>query len=330
MIIPFFIPHAGCPHQCVFCDQKKITGQTNRHASSLPAIIDLHLSTGKQSDVHRVAFYGGTFTALPLDLQKAYLEAVKPFIGLGRIESIRLSTRPDAVNAKILDFLKGYGVRTIELGVQSMDDSVLCLAGRGHSASHTVAAMELLTEHEFETGIQLMPGLPGDSPETFRETVERTISLQPDFIRIYPALVIANTPLDRMYRQGLYAPLTFDQAICISKNALLRFEQAGIEVIRIGLQPSEELEKDGTIIAGPYHPAFRQLVESSIMLDRMKAALPKQNAGDAVEILVNPLDLSSAIGQKRCNIEMLRLDFGVKVLIRPDEAVPRRKVKLSS
>src|SRR5512135_813618 len=200
MIIPFFIPHLGCPHQCVFCNQKKITGQNEPlDASRLPQAISEYLKNDTSNNPAQIAFYGGSFTALPQDTQKSFLEAVRPFIQSGQIRSIRLSTRPDCISRKVLDLLSEYHVETIELGAQSMDDRVLTLSGRGHTEADTVNAVTLLGEYSFTVGIQLMPGLPGDSARGFLNTVNKTIALKPDFVRLYPALVIKDTPLEDLY-----------------------------------------------------------------------------------------------------------------------------------
>jgi histone acetyltransferase (RNA polymerase elongator complex component) len=331
MIIPFFIPHWGCPHQCVFCNQKNITGQfASIEASSIPHTIAEYVKTSDPDEPVQVAFYGGSFTALGIDMQKSYLEAVRPFILSGQIKSIRLSTRPDKINREILALLKGYHVQTIELGVQSMDDHVLALSGRGHNAVDTENAVKLLRKYDFIVGLQLMPGLPGDSAEKFIDTVNKTIALKPDFVRMYPLLVIKDTPLEGLYTTGQYTPLSLDEAVSLCGEALIKFEQAGIEVIRIGLQPTKELGKPGTILAGPYHPAFRQIVESSILLDRMKALLVSRKPSRLeVTFLVNPGEVSAAVGQKRSNIERLKNQFALKMVhVRPDQSVPRRTVKL--
>jgi len=310
MIIPFFIPHSGCPHQCVFCNQKNITGQrTSVDPSTIAHTITAYLEPLKQQEA-QVAFYGGSFTALAIEVQKSYLEACQPFIASGRITGIRLSTRPDCITREILAFLRDHQVETIELGVQSMDDSVLMRSGRGHTAADTIHAVTLLQEQGFTIGLQLMPGLPGDAAGTFMATVHSVIAMKPAFVRIYPALVIKETPLEALYRSGRYTPLSLDESIQWCKNAFLQFERAGIAVIRMGLQPTEELQRPGTILAGPYHPAFRQLVDSSILLDRMRAALQQRAPGTgAVCLLSHPSDVAAAIGQKRVNIDALKKEF---------------------
>lgn len=310
MIIPFFIPHAGCPHQCVFCNQKNIIGQkTSVDPSSVAQTISAYLDNADQQEV-QVAFYGGSFTALAIEAQKSYLEACQPFLASGRIKGIRLSTRPDCITKEILALLRDHQVDTVELGVQSMDDSVLMRSGRGHTAADTIHAVNLLRDQGFTTGLQLMPGLPGDAAGTFMATVNSVIGMGPAFVRIYPALVIKETPLEALYRSGNYTPLTLSEAVQWCKNALLQFEHAGIAVIRMGLQPTEELQRPGTILAGPYHPAFRQLVDSSILLDRMRAALQQRppGAGPAC-LLSHPSEVAAAVGQKRSNIIALKKEF---------------------
>ena len=330
MIIPFFIPHAGCPHQCVFCNQKNITGQVSPpKPSSLSETIDTYLKTRTGGAKIQVAFYGGTFTALPLSLQRSYLEAVEPYVLSGRIKSIRMSTRPDCINGNTLDLLKERHVETVELGAQAMDDRVLSLSGRGHTSKDTIHAAALLKERGFKVGLQLMPGLPGDSGDLFAETVKRTIALKPDLVRLYPALVVRDTPLEGLFRAGRFFPLTLEEAVAVCRQALVAFEAAGIEVVRIGLQPTEELEKEGTVIAGPYHPAFRQLVEASLMLDAMETALSGMTFSEPeVRIFVNPRDLSNAAGQKRSNLPALKELFRLaRIELQPDEALPRRTIR---
>ena len=323
MIIPFFITHAGCPHQCVFCDQERITGQS---AAPDPAVtrgtIAERLRTDTTGRPVQVAFYGGSFTALPTGMQQAYLEQVQRFIESGDVGSIRVSTRPDAISPGILAFLERFRVTTVELGAQSMDDEVLRRAGRGHSSTDTRQAVRLLKEQGFIVGMQLMPGLPADSPGTFRRTVDEVIGLAPALVRIYPALVIRDTPLEKLYRQGSYRPLSLDDAVSLCADALERFRGAGIEVIRMGLQPTEELGRPGTVVAGPYHPAFRDLVESTVFLRHMRLLAASGNSA----FLVNPSDLSRAIGQHRGNVLALQEELGMEVRVQGDPSVPRGEV----
>jgi histone acetyltransferase (RNA polymerase elongator complex component) len=331
MIIPFFIPHAGCPHQCVFCNQKRITGKsTAPDPSSIPVTIREFLAmkpAGARRDPVQVAFYGGSFTALSREVQQAYLEQVLPFIASGRIGGVRVSTRPDAISADGLALLQQYHVRTVELGVQSMDDEVLERSGRGHTASDTVQAVAMLNAHGFSVGLQLMPGLPGDSREIFCDTVSKVIALRPDVVRLYPALVIRDTPLEQLYRTRGYTPLALDEAVALCRDALARLRQAGIAVIRIGLQPTEELGRPGAVVAGPFHPAFRQLVESSLFLETMGSLLPRGITSGSVTFTVNPADLSSAIGQQRANIRVIRDRYGLDATVMTDPRVPRGSIR---
>ena len=327
MIIPFFIPHSGCPHQCVFCNQKNITGRAGpvRPDTIARTIVD-YCQTRTQREPVQIAFYGGSFTALPREEQKAYLEAAQPFIRSGMIECIRLSTRPDYISYDILSLLKAHQVRIVELGVQSLNNEVLTLSGRGHTATDTISAVKLLRENGFTIGLQLMIGLPGDSALSFANTVSGILDLKPDFVRIYPTLVIVGTPLEELYKKGQYMPLSLDEAVLISRTALERFSQAGIDVIRIGLQPTEDLEAPGTILAGPYHPAFRELVESSLFLDKMRDLL-NDSAVKTGEVTfeVHPSDLSAAIGQHRSNIMALKKEFGLQgIHIKAGTNVPRK------
>ena len=331
MIIPFFIPHAGCSHQCVFCDQRSISGRrTAQEPSTIPSLINQYLGTCADGGRTEVAFYGGSFTALPKTLQRSYLDAVRPFLDAGTVESIRLSTRPDAVTPDNLALLKHYGVRTVELGAQSMDDHVLRLSGRGHTSAHTVSACELLREHAFLIGIQLMPGLPGDNAVRFQETITRTIALMPDLVRLYPALVIKDTPLAELHRRGGYEPLSLGDAVDWCRRAMDRLEEAGISVARVGLQSAEELERPGTIVAGPWHPAFRQLVQSSRFLESMRGLLQHSDGQGPVTFVVHPADLSTAIGQDRCNIRVIRDQFGRDATIITDPALPRGVIQKAS
>jgi histone acetyltransferase (RNA polymerase elongator complex component) len=312
----------------VFCNQKNITGQTNPVApSAIPQKITEYLASNGSDKPAHVAFYGGSFTALAFEIQKAYLTAVQPFIHAGQIAGIRLSTRPDCITNEILSLLKEQHVTTIELGVQSMDDAVLTCSGRGHTTTDTMNAVRLIRSRDFLLGLQLMPGLPGDSADRFMKTVDMVIELKPDFVRIYPSLVIKDTPLEDLYTSGRYVPLSLDNAVALCRDAFERFELAGIDVIRIGLQPTEELEKPGTIIAGPYHPAFRQLVESSIIIDKMRSMLrSRKEKTSRVTVQVNPRDLSAAIGQRRSTVELLKKEFGLQeVSIVAGENVLRRR-----
>ncbi|MBI5236411.1 MAG: radical SAM protein [Deltaproteobacteria bacterium] len=260
-IIPVFIPFGGCPEKCVFCDQRGITGE-----KGLPSVedvsdtIEAHLSTWKGARPLRseAAFYGGSFTALPLQTQISFLEAAHKYVLDGRLDCLRVSTRPDRISKEALDLLGRFKVETIELGVQTMSDEALKLSGRGHTRSHTVESVRLLKEMGFEVGLQLMPGLPGDTAESIQETTQEVISLAPDFVRVYPTLVLKGTALDDMYATGRYTPWTLEDMVKVCGQMQRQFNNAGIRVIRFGLQPTISLE--ASLVAGPYHPAFRDLL----------------------------------------------------------------------
>jgi histone acetyltransferase (RNA polymerase elongator complex component) len=333
MIIPFFISHQGCPHQCVFCNQNHITGKkAPADAAAIHKTITQFLKTAENNEPADVAFYGGSFTAMQLSVQKNYLEAVKPFIDTEKVQNIRISTRPDAIDCQVLTQLKEHHVQTVELGVQSMQNSVLHRSGRGHTAMDTRKAVKLLRAYGFCIGIQLMLGLPGDSTDTFMSTVRAVVRLKPDFVRLYPLLVLKDTPLERLYKTKQYTPLSLDTAVLLCRNAFVLFEQTGIEVARMGLQPDQELLKPGVIMAGPYHPAFRQLVESSILLDKMRAMLRTEiGKQGSVTFAVLPEDLSAAIGQRRSNIEKLKKEFNlysVRIVKQNDHVAKREPLLL--
>ncbi|HBA88794.1 MAG TPA: radical SAM protein [Geobacter sp.] len=314
LVVPFFIPHLGCPHRCVFCDQEKIAGARG----ALPTDAEMRERIGRYAESSpgrdvEVAFYGGTFTALAKRDQSALLGALQPFLESGEVASLRLSTRPDAVDAGVASFLKEMRVATVELGVQSMDEEVLRLAGRGHDAADTERAVGCLRQAGLSVGVQLMPGLPGDSPERSLATLHRALSLQPSFLRIYPTLVIAGTELARMYHEGSYQPLSLDQAVSLCKRMLLIARRAGVPVIRMGLQPTAELESPGVILAGPHHPAFGQLVESEICFDLMRLLASGLPSGSRVCFGAPAGRVSDLVGQKRGNLARLKELLGVEV-----------------
>ena len=278
LIVPIFIPHQGCPHRCVFCEQERITAQTGdpHNQGTIRQILDKAIaSSGFHAYREReVAFYGGTFTMLPYRRMEELLGAAASYLQQGFFKSIRVSTRPDAIDNHRLRMLKSKGVRVVELGVQSMNDDVLAHSRRGHSAQDTVSAVQTLKNHGFKVGIQLMPGLPGDSASTFMNTIEETIRLQPDTVRLYPTIVIQGTQLARRYQQGKYQPLTLRQAVRLCEESCILLEANNIPVIRVGLMSSPSLLAKGQIVAGPWHPAFGFLVRSRIHQRKIEPYLP--------------------------------------------------------
>lgn len=325
LIVPFFISHQGCPHQCVFCDQERISGQGGGlpDSAEMLAAIDRYAATGGGRPLE-VAFYGGTFTSLPRSDQERLLASLQPLIDTGRVGGVRLSTRPDAVDGETARFLRARGVTTVELGVQSMDDEVLAAAGRGHDAAQVEEAFATLRGDGIAVGAQLMPGLPGGTAESARTSLERVLALSPAFVRIYPTVVVAGTRLAELWRSGAYTPLGLDDAVSLCAAMLRCCLAAGVPVVRIGLQPSEELERPGTILAGPWHPAFRQLVEGELfygLLERLAAGIP---AGSDLEVACSPRRLSDVAGQRRHNLVRLRERSGLAVtrLIGSDRLAP--------
>lgn len=314
-IIPLFIPHAGCPNMCVFCDQQKISGASTpvtpeqvraEIGQSLPAA-----GTGCE-----LAFYGGSFTAMDLAVQRGLLAAAAPYLRSGAVGSIRLSTRPDAVNDQVCGLLREYGVTTVELGCQSMDDRVLALSRRGHSAQDTVRAVELLRQYGFSVVLQMMTGLPGDTGTESVETAKKLIALQPDGVRIYPTVVLRGTALQQMMDAGNYVPQSVEAAVDLCAGLYELFLTADIPVIRLGLNPTELLSS-GEAVAGAYHPALGELVLSEVYLRRARRLFPEVQPGARVILEVHPSRVSVMVGQKRRNLAALGEEFslgGIKVV----------------
>lgn len=317
--IPIFIPHLGCPYDCIYCDQKIIANQQDPPTpNEVINKIESHLLTIPENAWIEVAFFGGSFTAVDMDVQEEYLSLVQPYIKQGRVKEIRISTRPDCINEANLKLLKEYGVRTIELGVQSLSDEVLKASGRLYSADDVYRSCEYIKEDDFQLGIQLMIGLPGDSHHLDMETARKVAAIRPQAVRIYPTLVLTGTKLDMMWKSGSYLPLNLQEAIHTCKDMLLLFNQRNIPVIRIGLYPGEELRKPDVIQAGPFHSSFGELVEQQIFLDQANLAINRYNQeyGFAKNILiqVHYKDISKMIGWRRENILKLQKEFMLESL----------------
>lgn len=328
-IIPVFLPYSGCTHRCIFCNQKAISKDSpSPEAVKIlieKSIRDLSLKNLKI----QVAFYGGSFTAMPLKDQLLYLRAVNEFILKGEIESVRISTRPDSLNDYLLHILKEYNVKTIEIGAQSMFDEVLSLSQRGHTSEETITALQRLKAFGFEVGVHLMIGLPGDTKERFFKTLDIVIELRPNFIRIHPTLVLKDSLLEKLWRSSQYLPLPLDEAIKWLKGGILKLENASIPVARIGLQPTRELEE--YILAGPYHPALHHLVESSIFFDMLKEVFKKNNYGNQLTFICNPKDESNLRGQRNSNISRLKEMFSLKDLtIKTSETLEKGSIVIRS
>ncbi len=267
MIIPIFIMQSGCPHKCIFCNQKIASGyfpeelKKNVFDAEVNSYLNLNKNETKKVEI---AFYGGNFTGLSRSYQNRLLSWANTYILSGVVHSIRISTRPDYITKDILTFLKKYGVTTVEIGAQSFINEVLEYAQRDHDSSAIVKAMRLLKNYSFQTSLHLMAGLPKDTKEGFIYSIDKTIELKPDMARIHPVLVLNNTVLADEYRQGKYVPLELSETIELCSLALDKLSAAGIRVIRFGLHLSDEMKKDGAILAGPIHPSFGSLVYSSV------------------------------------------------------------------
>ncbi len=317
-IIPIFVPHLGCPHDCIFCNQRKITNHKQAvNTKEIIEIIERQLSYfPKSSRTKEIAFFGGSFTAIDEDVMIKYLEIAKDYKERGIIQEIRLSTRPDAIDSHILDILKEYLVDIIELGVQSMDDEILEANNRGHDSESVYRASRLIKDYGFTLGHQIMPGLYKDSFEKMIETAEKSIEIGPDIVRIYPTLVIKDTFMEYLYKNDLFKPLSLEEAVDISAILLQMYQDHGINVIRVGLQVTENINLENDVVAGPFHPALRQLVEQKIYLDRIKALIEENKLyqSDKLEILSNKAYTSSLVGNKAVNKKYLLNKYKFKKL----------------
>lgn len=335
-IIPIFVPNLGCPNDCTFCNQKKISGQqTNVTETDVTETIEYYLKNFKdESKYIEVAFFGGSFTGIDIDVQKKLLEAANKFIEKGKVGSIRISTRPDYINKDILKMLKKYHVKTIELGVQSSNDYILRRSKRNHTFEDVIKASKLIRRYGFRLGHQMMIGLPESTELDEINTAKDLIKLKPKMVRIYPVLVIKGTELEYEYREGEYKPLTIEQAVGRAKEVTYLFRKKKIDVIRVGLQNTDEItdpKQDGSeVVAGPYHPAFRQLVEADMWYDSIAERIRKINTKvKEVEITVNNEDVNNVVGHKRENIAKLKEFYDVDVSVRQDERLKPGKFEIN-
>ena len=326
--VALFVPNNGCPHRCSFCSQPAITGKLSQpSADDVKAAAEIALgSLGPEAAQAEIAFFGGSFTAIERSYMVMLLEAAQPYLGGGKFRGIRLSTRPDAIDPEILGILKRYGVTSIELGAQSMDDRILMANGRGHTAEQVRQASELIRSRGFSLGLQMMTGLRGDTDETARRTAEQLAELHPDCVRIYPTIVLRGTELGEAYLRGEYCPQTLEDAAQLCSGLLDYFERCGIRVIRLGLHASPELERD--MLAGPWHPAFRELCESRRFFNGIADALSSLRIPKgAVAVAVNPACVSQAVGQKKENLRRLS-GLGYEARVVPDASVERGGFKI--
>ena len=320
--LAFFVPHLGCPHQCVFCDQRSISGQQKE-----PSPEEVTETCGRYLPADgsgtEIAFFGGSFTAIDRSVMTGLLEAAYPFVRDGRASGIRISTRPDAIDGDVLDILKAYGVRSVELGAQSMSDRVLVLNGRGHDSASVVRASEMIRQADLSLGLQMMVGMYGaeDPASEAACTAERLADLGPDTVRIYPTVVVENTALAELYRAGRYVPMGLEQAVEVTSSLMSMFRGRGITVIRTGLHYEDSLVK--SMIAGPYHPAFGEMCESVIFRRQIEQQL---DGAVSAEVRCEPRLLSQVTGQKKSNIAYFG-SKGIRISVIPDSEVTGIEVK---
>lgn len=320
-IIPIFIPFLGCPHDCAFCNQVKITNykddinkentirQINQYLSYFP----------KNDNLKEIAFFGGSFTGLDEKVMISYLEIALNYKKKGIIDRIRLSTRPDYINNSILDILKKYEVDVIELGIQSLDNEILNANERGHSKEDSIRASKLIKDYGFKLGHQIMPGLYKDSFDKAIKTGLESIKMNPDMVRIYPTLVIKDTKLEKLYKEGLYKPLSLDEAIEISSRLYMIYSYKKIPVIRIGLQPTENINEKKDVVAGPFHPSIRQLVETNIHKIYLEELINKYRLKNKIKIHISNREISIIAGNKKANKNYFYKKYGLFINFENDQ-----------
>ena len=332
-IVPVFIPHSGCPHQCAFCNQKVITGQAAGKISMTTVHEQIDRFLAFPHDRNRtvqISFYGGNFLGLPGKTIRSLLDLANGIVKQGHADGIRFSTRPDTVSSQTLALIREYPVQTVEIGVQSMHNTVLAKTRRGHTASDTEKAVKRLAQTPYEIGLQMMTGLPGDNDAATWMTARRLAEFTPAFVRIYPALVLKGSPMAAWYASGEFIPLSLDEAVERVKGLYLFFQEKAIPVIRMGLQASDELDAEQTVLAGPYHPAFGHLVLSSIWLDKASELLgeKKMHKNKAV-FYVRPENISKLRGQRNANIRKLMQQFHLKAIdVKPDENMAEEDIHI--
>ena len=336
-IIPIFVPHLGCPNDCIFCNQKSISGQKKEMTKEkAKEIIDNYLESirkEKESVKIEIAFFGGSFTAIKEEKQEELLKVAYEYVKSKDVDSIRISTRPDAINKEILKRLKKYGVKTIELGVQSANNYILNRINRGHTFEDVKKASKMIRWYGFKLGHQMMVGLPESTRLDEINTAKQLIKLKPKMVRIYPTLVIKNTKLEKEYEEGKYKPLSVVQTVEVCKDLVRMFTDKKIDVIRIGLQTTDEISEPGSknseVGAGPFHPALRQLVESAMWYDAIVGKIKKLNVKvKEVEVTVNPIDANNVIGHKKENVLKLKDTYDVDLVLKQDEKMKQGKSKI--
>ena len=311
-IIPIFVPHKGCPHDCIFCNQKKITGvSTDVTSEDARNIIEECLETiDKDADVE-IAFFGGSFTAIDIDIQKSLLSVAKEYVEKGLVKDIRMSTRPDCIDEDILSMLKEYKTSIIELGVQSLDEKVLLDSIRGHQSEIVYKSSKMIKNSGIKLGLQMMIGLPADTEEKCIFTAKKFVELKPDCVRVYPTLVVKDTGLEKLMEQNKYNPFTLEESVNIVKKVLVLFYVNNINVIRVGLQATDDIQIGKAVLAGPYHPAFRELVEADMIKDYLEFVILQNKNIKKMLVKSNKKNISKIIGNKKTNVKYMEEKFGV-------------------
>ena len=333
-IIPIFLPHAGCPHQCVFCNQTSITGAGRDTVSPKKVEQQIHEFLNYKANDHRpvqVAFYGGNFLGLEREYCRRLLNVAATFVNNKKINTIRFSTRPDTIDHDRIEIIKKYPIATVEIGAQSMDDRVLAMAKRGHSASDTLRAVTLLKDRHYQVGLQMMVGLPGEDEASSLFTAHRIGELEPDFVRIYPTVVLINSLLARWYQNGSYHPWTLERSIAHVTTLYLFFKKKNIPVIRMGLQAAKDLDSGSAVLAGPYHPAFGHMVHSKIFLDMAIELMERTSLSHhTLTLKIHPKSMSKIRGLKNSNVEILKKKFRLQSLkIVPEPSLDKDKLTVS-
>ncbi len=320
--ISVFVPHIGCPNKCSFCNQCHISGKID---APRPKDVDVAVKTAISSRNYNpenteTAFFGGSFTAIEKDYMISLLKAAYEYVKSGKVSGIRISTRPDAIDEEILTLLKSYGVTAIELGAQSMSDNVLKMNNRGHSNADVIKASRLIKEFGFSLGLQMMTGLYGSDNETDFFTAKELIKLAPETVRIYPTIVLKDTDLAALYSEGKYTPQSVEDAAVICGELLELFRKADIKVIRLGLHSIEE----DTFVAGPWHPAFSEICQSKMFLNR---ALKLMKEKGKYIIFVNKSSVSKMIGQNRENINKMET-LGFFCSVKTDDSLGKNDMRV--
>lgn len=329
-IIPIFVPHRGCPHDCIFCNQKKITGvSTEVTAQDARNIIEECLETIDKDTNVEIAFFGGSFTAIEEESQNELLAVAKEYVDKGLVHEIRMSTRPDCISDSILERLKKYDTSIIELGVQSMDAKVLIDSVRGHDIESVIESSQLIKKHDIKLGLQMMVGLPSDTEEKCLETARKFIKLQPDCVRIYPTLVVKDTGLETLLERGEYTPFSLEECVNIVKKLLVLFYINNINVIRVGLQATDDIQLGKGVVAGPYHPAFRELVEAEMIKDYLDYIVKENNIEGELIVNTNNKNISKIVGNKKSNKIYMKEKHNIKLKTLPTD-LPTDELVISS